>query len=66
MLRWIWPILECDLKTRDSLKWLNSAHGVLVEMVIKLSREIMHTNRACGPGLLVAGTNSYTFANGIY
>ncbi len=21
MLRWIWPILECNLKTRDSQKW---------------------------------------------
>ena len=31
---------------------LNSAQGVLVGMVIKLSGQIMHMNHVCGPGLL--------------
>ncbi len=30
---------------------LNSSHGVLVGMVIKLSGPVTHTNHVCGPEL---------------
>ncbi len=30
---------------------LNSPHGVLVGMVIKLSGQVAHTNHLCGPEL---------------
>ncbi len=39
-------------KRSGDLVILNSTHGVLVGMVIKLSGQVAHTNHVCGPELI--------------